>query len=209
MPTLAYVEGATTLGMALVAVLRFDTLQKDLKILSVFFIITVASQATQLYLALHHTNNMFMFHYYTLLEYFAIMMVISMWQRTSIMQQVFRWSIVLYTIVWLFAETKFESPEAFDNFTSSFSSLLFLAASSYTLFTVIDDNKGSLFRNPKFWILSAILMYYAGSLVFFALSNAILFYTRPEIVFAWSLHWGIGILANVFYASGYLCRDLR
>ncbi|MBS4029206.1 MAG: hypothetical protein KGZ58_11315 [Ignavibacteriales bacterium] len=210
MPTLAYIEGTTTIAMALVAVLRYNTLQKDMRILSVFFVLGVANQAAQLYLSFQGIQNLYLFHFYTLAEYILLMSVLSLWQKNEILKTILQYSIPIYTIVWLSAKMSLENPTLFDNFTSSLSSLIFIAVSAYTLLGVVDEaGENSVFRDPRFWILSAMLLYYSGGLVFFAMSNAILFYAKPEIIFAWSLHWGIGIMANLLYTSGYLCKPPR
>ena len=205
---LAYIDAATLLAMAIVSVVRYDVLSKDFRILSLFFVGSVINTSLQFYTSMHNINNMVLLHLYTLSEYAVLMYVMSLWQKKVIMMRAFRLSIAAFFVIWGLAKIFIEDHTRFDTFTSPLANFTITCAAVYTMVFLYRENRSTLIKNARFWIISAIIVYYSGNIVFFAFTNILLSYSAPQIMFVWSIHWFIGIITNLLYSEGFLCKRL-
>lgn len=169
-------------------------------LLWLFVCIAVLNSASIYRLVAGSTNNMIELHIYTLLEYAFLMTILSYWQKTSAMKLYLRFSILLFALIWITAKIFLEEPTRFDSFTSSLESAVLAGASAFTLLGFLRENLESLYKQPRFWVVVAILIYFSGNLVAFAL--------RPVII-VWSIHSMLNIISNLCYAGGFLCLRLR
>jgi hypothetical protein len=171
-----------------------------MRILLVFFAVSLLIEVIVDLLALYKINNLWLFHISTLLEYTLLILVFSYWQKKDILKLSLRLSIPLFLLIWFAAKLFLESFNQFDNFTSSMAGVILVVVSSYTLYDLSKENSVSLSRDPRFWVGSAVLIYYTGNLMLFALSN---------IITIWAIHSILNIIANLIYSGGFLCLRRR
>ncbi|MEE8418428.1 MAG: hypothetical protein V3S06_07175, partial [candidate division Zixibacteria bacterium] len=86
-------------------------------------------------------------------------------------------------------------------FTTCLSCILYAVISSYTLYQLQKDDSGSLYKDYRFWVSSALLLYSAGSLSFFAFTKLF-----PNI---WYAHMAVNIVVYLTFAAGFLCHIRR
>ncbi|MEE9238408.1 MAG: hypothetical protein V3U58_02490 [Thermodesulfobacteriota bacterium] len=125
------------------------------------------------------------------------MYLFSYWQVDKL-KSVLRGSIVLFFLIWIVSKFWIEDFKSMDNFTSSLSSLLIASIALFTLVTILMETPVTpIYKLPKFWVSTAVLIYFAGNLFGFALSS---------IIIVWPIHNILLIVANLGYAGAFLCR---
>lgn len=171
-----------------------------MKILLVLFIFVALVEGTSIFLAIYCISNIWLLYIYTPLEYGFLALIFSFWQREAMLKTILRISIPFFILFSIGTKLFLEDYGYFDSYTVTVESIIFVGISTYTLRNLTRENRGFLCSEPSFWVGIAVLIYFAGNLLTFALSKAIV---------AWSWHATLNIIANVCFAGGFLCFHRR
>jgi hypothetical protein len=74
----------------------------------------------------------------------------------------------------------------------------------FTLIALLTSESESLFRQPRFWISAGVVIYTAGTLPLFILSNKLLSLPLEEFEKVWNVNWSLTIASNLLYAVAFL-----
>ncbi|MFQ5605077.1 MAG: hypothetical protein ACE5HS_17575 [bacterium] len=153
------------------------------------------------YLILFKAPNIWLYHFYTLGEYCFLVLIFSSWQKNVVFKKVLRLSILMFAVIWIIAKIFFEKFDQPDNYTASLECVFLVGIAALTMYEVHRESMKSLFRDERFWVASAVLIYFTGNLLSFALSN---------LIGNWSFHHSLlNIISNLFYAGGFVCFHHR
>ena len=154
-----------------------------------------------LYFFTQSRSNIWLYHFYTLIECSLLIYVFSHWQKNIKLERIFHLSIPGFAVLWIGAKFFFEDFSQPDNYTASLECLLLVGVSFRTLYVVNKEQVKTIFQEPRLWISAAVLVYFSGNLLTFALSN---------IIGNWSFHHQLmNITANLLYTGGFLCLRPR
>ncbi len=197
-----YVKLALVVSLipVITGILSYKLLTRELKILMGFLIISFSVAMVSTHIAFTGKSNMMVFHIYTLVEYTFLIIIFSYWQKIKAVKTGLLISIPLFTLIWIIVKLFLEDPLRFDNFTSSLECAVLVSVSAYTLFSMVGENLKSLYREPRLWVSTAVLIYFSGNLITFALSS---------IIVIWTIHNVLHIIADLCYAGGFLCLRRR
>ncbi len=146
-------------------------------------------------------DTLWLFHLYTLMEYSLLILIFSYMQKNIKLKRIFLVSIPGFVVLWISAKLFFEDFSQSDSYTSSFACVLLVAVSFSTLYALGKEYFDNIFRDPRFWVGSAVLIYFSGNLLTFALGNIII-----DLSFHHSL---MSLISNLFYTGGFLCLHPR
>lgn len=184
-----------------VGVYLYRWLSKDMRILLRYFAIVLLVDVILYYTSfIIKINNLWLFHIFTLVEYSFLILVFSSWQKNALLKRNMRLSIPIFAMIWVMAKFFLEGFNEIDNFTSSVESVLLVVVSAYTLYDLNKENVVSIYKEPRFWVAGAVLIYFSGNLLCFAFSN---------VVLVWPIHSVLNIIANLLYTGGFLCLPRR
>lgn len=203
-PYLAYLGVISAALVVIVGIVRFPRLPTEMRILLAFFIFFLFVNIFSLLFSLKAGNNLWFYHLSTLIEFCAFVAVLSFWQPTKKSRLVLRLLAVVFFAFWLLAKLYVEDFRHFDSFTSSFRSALLVMVALYVVSSLFQHDWQKPARDFRFWVLSAMLIYYTADVVFIALSNLIVNLPPSDVLRLWSIHWLFGILANALYLVSFL-----
>ncbi len=178
----------------------YRQLKSEMKLLLALMVITIAVEGFSLYLALNQRNTNWIHQIYLPVEYGLIGLIFSRWQKTTFNKNVILFSIPVFIIVSIVSVIAFHNPDQLNVFTTSLSCILYAAISSYTLYQLQKDDSGSLYKDYRFWVSSALLLYSAGALSFFAFGTL---FPSPIIWYAYGV---VNIVVYITFAVGFLCH---
>jgi len=173
----------------------FSRLNRALMVFLLSLIIMILVDMAATYLALYGHHNLWLYQILTLAEYGLLMFVLSCWQPDSRVRLVMRLSIVLYAVVWACAKYAVEDFRSMDYFTASLASAVLMGGALYTVYIMSKNPIQRIHRDPRFWILTGMLLYHGGNIFTYAFSQKVM---------VWSIHNGLNITANLCYAGGFL-----
>ena len=177
----------------------FRKLNPALKLLLLLFGIGLLFEAFgyYLYFFTRFRNNIWLYHFYTLIECGLLLFVFSHWEKNVKLERIFHLSIPGFAVLWIGAKLFCEDFNQPDNYTASLECLLLVGISFRTLYAVNKEQVKTIFQEPRLWISAAVLLYFSANLLTFALS---------KLIVNWSFHHQLmNITANLLYAGGFLC----
>ena len=178
----------------------YRQLKSGMKLLLALMVITIAVDSFGFYLAIDQRNTNWLYHIYLPVEYGLIGLIFSRWQKTTFNKNVILFSIPLFVIVCVTSVIVFRNLDQLNVFTTSLSCILYAVISSYTLYQLQKDDSGSLYKDYRFWVSSALLLYSAGALSFFAFGKL---FPSPII---WYAHVAVNIVVYITFGAGFLCH---
>jgi hypothetical protein len=208
-PTLSYIATFSLFIPVFFGFKKFERLQYEMKTLVILLFISLVSGNVALYLALKGISNLWIFHITTLIEFSFLMFILARWQVHKLAKLILYSLIPFYAILWTIAKFTIENLRHFDNFTSTLANSILVIAALGTLIMIVWNRTGNLLKDIRVWVLTAILVYYAGNFMLLGLSNLILALPIQKIETAWSIQWTVLILSNLLYTGGFLCRQTQ
>jgi hypothetical protein len=163
--------------------------------------------AAQHFVALWMGNNLFLSHFYVVLEFLML-------------SAVFYWSVPLKStknvllmagaafVVFCAADLIFfYDPNQINTVLQLVDRIILIVMSIITLQAVMRDEGSSLFQRPVFWAAISVILYSAGTLMAVGLGNQLMALGWSYVVFAWDINWTLIIIANILYARGMMCKS--
>ncbi len=206
LPLLAYLAGLSGGVPCTSGLLRWRSLSSDLRILAVLFTVNFVAMIVQIALSRKGVNNLWISHFYSLIEFLCLTWVFAEWQVTGWKRKLLHHSVLGYIIFWVLSKLFLEDLTRQPYYTVFLSKIFFTAWSIQLLHLISGETKAQLFSLPRFWIVSANLISSSGSLMFYSLRTTIDKLPLEGLVIAYGIHWIIMILSNAVFAAGFLCK---
>lgn len=196
------ISGFSSIIPLVAGIAFFRFYQKDMRLFAIFFGVAVPFDLFLIVTSMQGINNLWALHIWSLLEYCFLVYVISYWQKNETFRKLLRWSIPVFVIIWFAAKlVRIEDFTHFQNYTRSVGSMILTIVSVVTLYA-LSESEGIL-KSYQFWIILGVLIYFAGNIMLFSVSNIVL---AGSLFF---MHSIVNITANLLYAGGFLCLRLQ
>ncbi len=171
----------------------------------VFLVVDQLSDLTMVTLASRHINNLWLTHVFVLIQYAFFSWIFAGWQHEERIRKLLYLSIPGMILLGIISAFFLENVTSFNTITRPLSSLLIVMISAYTLLSLNRSHVESLFRDTRFWLCSAALIYFASSLALAALGNVIIGLPLDQSRQLFAVHAVLNVIANVGYAGAFLC----
>lgn len=176
---------------------RYHT--KGLRILFYFLTLSMLFSIAGIVLLNFKINNMLLYNVFTPIEYSFLSYTLSFWQPNRLLRKMSVISIPIFIILILLLKIQFEDISQFDYISTTLEALLLICFSISALYGLLISKKVSLWKEPSFFAIFAILFYFAGNSMLFSYSSII----TP---FLWvSIHTSVGIISKISYTWSYYC----
>lgn len=184
--------------LVVITISCYKFFNKVLKILAIFFIVSLLVEASSQYMAINKIHNIWLFNLFILIRYCLLAYMFSYWFLDKSIKKWVQASLLIFFIAWLIRNFIYGGFTAFDNFSYSLSTGILIVLSLYTLIQ-FQRNSHLDFKEPQFWVSAIILICCGGTLIINSMTPTYL---------TWSIHNTIYILANFSFA-GLITWHLR
>ena len=174
-----------------------------MKFMAALFIVTALVEGFTFHQAMNGRALHWMHHLYTPIAYALLALALSKWQANKVVRQGLLVSIPFFAVMCVWNIAAGARIDSLNDTTQSLANIVFVLVSALTLLNLLHRDLGTIHKEYRFWIASAVLIYSAGSLSYFVLHNII---SSEHFVIAWYFHIGINIAANTIYTVGVLCH---
>lgn len=184
---------------------RLKLLGKEYRLLFVFIAISFAVEIITSIMSMNSKNNLWLGNLFFLVECFFWCIIIMGWlasKRTRLFIFIF---LAAYTLIWGFTTFFVLDFYMFNTYARTVESFTFVFLSCFLLITVSTDTSQVIFKNPKFWFGSALLIYFSVNLIVFGTVNYISSNHAQLMDNTWIIHSFTNIFANLLFAIGFLC----
>lgn len=172
-------------------------------LLLVYACVVFLVELTNALVVRYGTPTIVVFHIFTLVEFILLSSIFIQWQQTRSLRRATVVLVILFSLLWLYIKRTADD-SAFDSLVVTVEAVILVGLAVISLLTLALENTGNLFGNPRFWVSSGVLLYFAGNLIVFALFNQ-LSQQKEDMLNAWRFHAVLNFIAHVFYMTGYLC----
>ena len=186
---------------------RFRQVQGGL-LMVLYLAVTVGLMGYSNYLADRTTNNMYLYHLYSLLE--AVFLLLLLNKFSGMDRRVLWLTLSFYILFWIANVTLWESLLNFNSNTAAVLNLLTAFFCFRYFLLLIKTNEILYFQKlPSFWIVSGLLFYCIVSIL------VVSSYKYKDWFSEWDLHlnWRIQQVANIvkylLISIGILCSSSR
>jgi len=178
----------------------------EVKLLTAYFFLSFLMFGLSNYLADRHTNNLFIYHIFTVCEFIFIGLLF----RVIIKNQEFRSNIVYIILVFcVLALTNSIFSEKLTTLNSNMIAVEFLLLIIFSFFYYFQlshsDEILVFFRIPGFWIVTGFFIYFSSCILIFALYKYAAVTNRQFVLDFWLIQVAMYIIKNVLIARGILC----
>lgn len=200
---LGYITTYFSLPPLIIGLLCIKTVKGYLVPLFVYVSVSFVIEMVNLGLTESGINNMFVFRFFTIIEFILISFFYSIFFRKYLRPGY----IFLFIAVFLgvaFIDYKINGLNAIDNYSSSVSALF---VSLYALISFFYIMRKLIFENilsePFFWVNSGVLFYFSGNLLVFAFCNYVNTYQQSYSNALWAIPQFLNIFFNILISIGF------
>lgn len=205
-PVLFYIFLLIQSVTAIVGGFRYRNLPRPLRILEWLIIISTVEVVGQLILAALYIHNLWMSHFYTLIELVFVALLYSSWMKQRRNRLLVLICLSMFIVFWIVSKFTFEPFSIRDGWTATISMILQIIFSTFILVDVVKENDIIWTDDPRLWIAAGIIIFAAGSLFWFAFFNKMLQISPKLFRQVYNLNWILSIISNLLYARGFLCK---
>lgn len=143
-------------------------------------------------------NNLFLLHYYTVLEFCGWISIFYFLFEGQKMKRFLLSTAVGFIIFAIFNSIFWQSLDTFNSNSRSLESVILIGFSILYYFKLFRERKIlQLERSAPFWINAAVLLYFSSSFLLFGFSNLLLNLSSYKIKEVWGIH---GVFLIIHYS---------
>lgn len=200
---LLYIAALSFIAPLTAGAANFKRLNREMRLLSLLMAIVGIVNMAALYLGEKKMDYHWVHHIYTPIEYILLAAIFSCWARHKIIK-----NILIISIPGLVAFSVCNSLFLQDLIKLNSNAIIltqvfYTMMATYTLYVLMTEDYGNIYRSHVFWITSGLLIFSAGDLAFFAFNPII---KDNLLVAIWAIHAILNIVVNLFYLIGILCQ---
>jgi hypothetical protein len=208
-PTLAYIASFTYLIPLLAGISRFEWLDRTMRIFFLLCVWSCVEVFAEYMLSVRDINNAFIINYFLLIDalFLFVLYLFSIGDR-RIRRNIFVLAL-LFICIWIVDKIFFAVPDQMNSEMAVTSQIFIIVASIVVVQAVMKRTSNLLIDEPIFWVAAGYVLYSAGVLVIFGLSNELLKLGPVYFKVSWHINWSLTIVANLMFARVFYCRARR
>ena len=177
--------------------------ERGMRVFFILLCLVVISETTA-FLTSYTESNLLVYDIFTAVEYAFLMLMFGSWYEENTFRRGMMWSVPVFIAIWITAKFILKETGEFDSVFLSIESVVFVFLSVLTLAKEMRDSNVLLVDNPRFWVSSGVLVYFAGNLFLFALIEQVLQPSMQRYHGAWLIHTALNVTKNILFALGFL-----
>lgn len=205
-PTLAYIATFTYLIPPMAAVSRLGSLDRAMRVFFLYSLVSFLVVLTEYILGAKGINNAFISNYSDFIECVSFSIVYSISTEERRIKVVIRVLALLFICAWVVNKMYFETPGQINGQIAVVSRTFIIVISVLIIQTLLKNTNTLITNQPMFWVSAGSILYSAGVLVIFGLSNEIIKHSMAYFQIAWHINWSLIIVTNLMFTKGFLCR---
>jgi hypothetical protein len=145
-------------------------------------------------------------HCFNVLELSLYSGIFYAW-RTSKKNGFLIWGgFVVYLLIWTIGKFSFESITGWDTYSGSFTQVIQIGFGGWLLLEIMKETNIIWKEDIRLWVLSGIVLYAAGTFIFFGLFTEMLAINRKLLRAIWPLNDAFIIMQYIFFLRAFLCK---
>jgi hypothetical protein len=157
----------------------------------------------------HGINNVWMANCLNLLDGIVLLYLIFTWSGFRLYSRYWKWISFVYLCFWTYSTLSTDAMHVFNSQQQSIKGLALILLSGTSLLRLINHEKDSVWKDHRFIILSAVLIYYFVTLFPYLTSMVAFNNHEYGMNVSWSVVLITGTFVSILFTIGILCFDPR
>jgi hypothetical protein len=189
-----------------VAIKKYHSISLELKVLFYFLVVSVALYVTSTLLANYHTSNTFIIHADTIIESLFLLRFYYIISSRPAVKQWIVWLAILFPLFCCVNILFLQGLDRHNTYSRPLEALIFILLSmNYWWHTGNGEPVDSWVNMPLNWIISGLLLYFAGAIFLFAFSNFLAYrYSSAVNLIVWNMHATLVLIMYLLFAVGFI-----
>jgi hypothetical protein len=207
--TLAYIASFTYLIPLLAGISRFKWLDRTMRIFLLLCVWSCLEVFAEYMVGVMKSNNASVINYSFLTDplFLFVLYFFSIDDR-KIRRNIFILAL-LFICTWIAEKIFLTVPDQINSKMAATSQIFIIVASIVIVQAVMKRTNNLLIDEPIFWVAAGYVLYSAGVLVIFGLSNELLKLGPAYFKVSWHINWSLTIVANLMFVRVFYCRARR
>lgn len=177
-----------------------------MKVFTAFLIFGVAFEAAEYILKQLNIHNIFLINFYGLIEFECLIYLYFQRVEKGIYKDILQLAGMLYFLLWMFDVSFDPFPKNFNESIMAGGNALLIALSILVLNNTFSETQKELADYSIFWIGIGAIIYCAGTIIVFTMSNKILAMGLNYFILLWHINWILTIVANLLFTRSFWCK---
>ncbi len=206
---LAHIASFSNLIPLLAGIWRFSSLDRSMKIFVLICVWSCLEVLAEYMLSVRYINNTFIINYFFLIDALLlfVLYLFSIDDR-RIMRNIFILAM-LFICAWVVDKIFLAVPDQMNSEMAVTSRIFIIIASIVIVQAIMKKTNNLLIDEPIFWVSAGYVLYSAGVLFIFGLSNELLKLGPVYFKVSWHINWSLAIVANLMFTRSFYCRARR
>jgi hypothetical protein len=202
----AYSTTLSVLVPTFISIVKFKSLDKSLRLLNLYLLITSVKEIACLYLAFKHQNNLFIYNSFRIVE-FALLPLMFQYKLTNgKLKHAIKYIIGGVFLVYIINLVFFQGLYVFNTYTIIVGRIALIFITLTFFFELLQKvETTSLYREPMLWISTGILFYSVGSFLIHGLYDLQLHFSQDLSIKIWAINSVLNLMLNILYSIAFLC----
>jgi hypothetical protein len=184
---------------------RFLIQPKDLKLLSIFFFITLFFELGQYYLYKQRQNNIWLINLFALFEGVILIYWLYLLNASTLFRRFIIVSVLSFFSFWVISTFHMSSIYLFNDDEKTLKCLILIIGSCYVLIHFAIKTTEKVYKEYNFWMLTGVLFYFTLCLVIYATSKFNLSNNKIAYDITFPIQSAINVITNIIFTFGYIC----
>lgn len=196
------ISSATALLPTVVGLMRFRNLNNGLRAIFILCVISILVDTANEFSSREYPFGLHVTRIFTWTEFVLMSLFFIQYARRDFFKKIIVFNFLLFIGIQVI-DINIQGFGGNDNLPVTFESVLNITYAMVTFYLLLKDMQyPNIVATPQFWILTAILIYFAGNIFVFATSDYAYSLSNDTGRLIWSIHSLIHIGFNVILAIG-------
>jgi len=206
MPFLFYAACVVVICAPVVGTFFINKVTTPLRLLIVLLWVWCFAGVAENYTGMHHIKNLWISQIINVVELFLFTWIYWHWRLSKRNGFILWGAFILYAMFWIVAKMTFEPITVFDDVTSGILKLYQICFSCIVIVTVFkEDSKIPLWREPKFLVTVAFLLYASSTFFLFSLATPLLQFSEENFRSLYNINWSMIISSDLIFLYALFC----
>jgi hypothetical protein len=166
--------GATQAWMWIVGIIAFRKyrqLSAPLRVLTWYILISASLDVVKDAMAYHNIHTLWLSQCFSIIELILLLTVFHHWKTSKRSSSLMGASFLIYLTIWIVGKFSFEPFTVYDNYSGAVSQIIQIGFGIWLLISLMTEDKFVWKHDPRFWVISGIVLYAAATFFLFGMFN--------------------------------------
>jgi hypothetical protein len=180
----------------------------SLRILAWYILASSVLDVVKAFMVYQNIHTLWLSQCFSVFELSLFLSMFHYW-RTSKRSSSLMWALfMIYLLIWIVGKFSFEPFTGSDNYSGAVSQTIQIGFGIWLFISDLHGNKIVWKNDPRFWVLSGIILYAAATFFLFGLFNVLVAASLALMKLIWNFNLFFVCVQYYLFLRGFLCNTI-